>query len=629
MQSINRTARWECGTKVMLNGAYGVIKVFDKDVAAIFFDDGMLVQYEPKVLINYYAAKKLSFIGSTPKINGDLQLTQGQKENAKYRLPFCQALLKLGRPGSILERQKIINEVVDGLDEKDQQNKRPSPESLRRWYNQYIEDDLDITPQVIPQRDRPNRIDDEVEQQLLKAVKKGLGKSNEARLYRDFKKVFDKLGYQEDCPSRSTYYRRVAAQRKLAAIFDRDGKSAAREAARTSTIGYQLTYPLERVELDAAHFNIGLMNDEGYYVGSLTVFFAICCTTRVILGYSMIVGKGGEDSGSVVQSLLHSIEPKNDPDYPYAGIADLYVADGGGAYRSKSTKKFINSIQSDLVICETRMGWGKGFIESFIRTFRRKFWDGVDGYLDKYDPKKYQESTLIKSTRWTVKEMSKMIAEFIRDVYHHEAHSGIDGMTPHDKWESLIYDYPPQLPVDTKNLALFRGLKIENRVLNPTRGVFYKNQWFQSNELAAMYHDLVPNTDKVPKICVDIMVNPLDARGVSVIDERNKGQLMDVPHSQRFTEQLSFNELNARRYDRKVENEFSAKIKGDIKIKPQTTPRRKGPVTDVESGDFDVGGLFEKEDIDHNSQYSVEDTTNSDEYHDDSNDNPDDYEVEV
>jgi len=610
----------------MLNGTYGEIKVFDQDVAAILFDDGILQQYEPRILINYHAEKKLTFIGSTPHIHGDLQLTQKQKDTAKYRLLFCKRFLKSDKPGSKPERLQMIQEVV----EKEQLKKGPSVETARRWFNQYVEDDFDINLQVIPQRDRPNRIDDEVEKRLLKAVKKGLSKSNEARLYRNFKKAFDKLGYQVDCPSRSTYYRRVAAQKKLEAIFKRDGKSAAREAARTSTIGYQLSSLLERVELDAAHFNIGLMDDEGYYVGSLTIYFAICCTSRIILGYAMVVGKGGEDSGSVVQSILHSIESKNDPAYPYAGIGDLYVSDGGIGYRAPSTKKFIKSIQSDLVICETRMGWGKGMVESFIKTFRQKFWDGVDGYLGKFDPKKYQEETLIKSTRWTVKEMSKMIAEFIRDEYHHEAHSGIDGMTPHEKWESLVYNCPPQLPVDTKNLALFRGLKIVKRVLNPTRGVFYKHQWFQSNELAALYHELIPNTVKVPTIHVDIMVNPLDARGVSVIDPRNKGELMDVAHSQRFTEQLSFNELNARKYDRKIENEFAAEVRGDIKIMPQTKARTRGPETDVEEGDFDVSALFEKPEKNLGGNFHVEDTDNDSEYHIDPKDhNPDDYGVEL
>jgi hypothetical protein len=248
--------------------------------------------------------------------------------------------------------------VIEEVMKRQHYSKGPSHQTLHRWYKRWCLDDYDMSLQVVGGRKEHIRTSDEANALLDQILNKFYlnKKYSVAKTHVEYKKAYDKLNYQEKSISLSTVSRRIKKLNRIDVTYKREGRSAAREASRITLKGYQLTRPLERVELDAAHFNLPLLNDEGYYVGCMTMYFAICATTRVILGYAITIGKKGENSNSVAHSIINSTLVKADPNYPWGGIADEYVCDGGSAYLAELIFELIeNKLNSSLTVSPIRM----------------------------------------------------------------------------------------------------------------------------------------------------------------------------------------------------------------------------------------------------------------------------------
>lgn len=589
-----QTARFTPGTNLFIDGEYGVVKLFEKDLAAVLFDNKELKQFTPEQLFDLCRQKRINFVAEVPKRTRHTpaqRLTDADKETIRFREAYCRPLLRYTNPCSIETRKAVIAEVSKNEHFPDV----PGLSTLARWFKNWRDDDYNMIAQVVRQRTQRKRICPELEALMDKAINKFYLKAKKtvAESYQDFKKLYEAEGFTNDCPGKSTFARRIKELPRLGVIAQRDGLSEARAAGRITTTGYQVVEANERVELDAAHFNIGLLNQKGYYLGTMTIYFAICCKTRCILGYQVTVGQKGENAHNVCQSLINSALLKQDKDYPYGGIAKKYVCDGGTAYRDERVKMLVQDMfQSDIEYCATRHGWGKAFVESFIRTIRKQFFEGAAGYGGKYEPGKYSDESAVKAARWTVEQAMSYLAVFIRDKYHHQVHSGLDGKTPaqawDEAWNSAEYSSPMYVS-DLGELERFKGLLVRNRTLNAHKGIFYQYQWFQSEELAAWYHELRGNTKKAEKIQVDIYVNPLDAREIEVMNPET-GELICVPRARVLHRAVSFGALNAaRKGSPKVEFEFSPDVNEDNKIKRRNVANRRGDaVLDLdEITDFD------------------------------------------
>ena len=603
MNSI-QTSHFRVGEQIMLDNEFGVIKLFDTDVAAVLTDDKNLIQYTVKEMFKLFKEGRLQFLRPTENTistdNKKYRLTEANKKEITIRTNYCRALHSESTPGAIATRIRVIREVKKRL----HYAKGPSHQTLHRWYKRWCDDDFDMPLQAVGSRKEHIRTSDEANALLDKMIKTFYlnKKYSVAKTHKEYQKEYKKQNLQENCISLSTVARRIKALNRIDVIYKREGPSAAREASRITLKGYELTRPLERVELDAAHFNLPLLNDEGYYVGCMTMYFAICATTRVILGYAVVVGKKGENSNSVAHSIINSTLVKADPNYPWGGIADEYVCDGGSAYLSDLIFELVEQqLNSSLTVSPVRMGWGKPFVESFVRTIRRKLFLQCDGYLGKYESGKYQESTLIKSAKLTVDQAVEKVAEFIRDEYHHEEHSGLNKKTPAQAWSDFYENdneyLAPTFAQDLGDFSRFKGLLVKNRKLNGVKGVFYCYQWYNSQELSDMYHALHRNTQQTQDILVDINVNTLDARDIDVINLQT-GEILTVEHARGLNCAVSFAELNASRDGVKVSGEFGVEVKDGIYVKPSTTKYKFGTEIAVADANHNPEDFFDSSEDD-------------------------------
>lgn len=584
------TASFESGQPYRFRGVYGTIRLCDPDLSVLQSQSGEVSQHPTAEIMEAFRAGDFHLVTPPrPRVLLTSAISDEHLQTISRREAYCVELDKYEAPYSVTSRSAAITvvahqrgEVVHTKGRKSRKGNvaakhtnlkssdesatqcAPSLATLARWHADWVRQGRDMSIQVVlknkNRRKRLPRITDDL---LMKSIQKHYLTHNSPSAtlaYEEFLKIYKKLRksaapqnrgvFDAPPPSIDTYRRRIRSVHRLIRIEARVGKSAARAEARTVTAQIEAHYPNQRVEVDTAHFNIGLLTDQGHYAGKVALYLVIDVYSRAILGFAIQVGKQGEHSFGAISAMRYAIEPKGDPNYPMCGIfQDVYMDSGPGYNRSEQTKTFISHVADQLVVTPVRMGWAKPFVERLIGTLRTRFFCGLEGYLGKYDPSTYSDETLKSKASMSVNQFRAAIYEFIVNDYHRTPHSGLNNCTPHEKWFEGISHTPPVVPCDLADIRCLRGLKIEGRVLNPHSGIFCDYQSFHSQELSAVYHEIVGKRSKTVgnRLTVAILVDPLDARGVTVIHPTT-GVLIDVPHiNQEKAAGKSFAEINADR----------------------------------------------------------------------------------
>ncbi|MCO6413235.1 MAG: DDE-type integrase/transposase/recombinase [Thiogranum sp.] len=575
------------GQTINLRGQIGVIRLFDSDLAVIQFGDGQTQVIPPFELLRLHSERQLTLIQPTRPVRVAFQLTNHQRTIIQRRESYVRELHKHPNPCAKGVRESVIGKVSVAINDQN----APGISTLSRWYSDWIADGREMAFQVVYKaRKKRALISPEVESLMEEIIHQVYLKRNKPTIrsaYRAFLARYNSLGYVAKVPDESTFRRRVYALDRLRVISARQGASQARAEARVAAGPIRVNYPLERVELDTAHFNLGLLNEDGAYVGKVSLYLVIDVYSRAVLGYAVAVGKAKETAGCVIHAIRHAISVKSDPDYPMYGLFHSVTTDSGPGYRAESVRYILNMLGSEHNIAPTHQGWGKPFVERFIYTLRTGLFSNLSGYLGKYDPKLYSDDTLIKSAKWTVAEFKDFLSHFIVHTYHNTPHSGLGGKTPIQAWNEGIQIAPPIAPADLNDLAKLRGLRA-TRVLQKHVGVTCQQQRFNSSGLQALYH-LLHGNRKEREIKVDILVDPLDASAISVVNPQN-GTLLDVPNVANVEPEISFAKLNAGRRRRNV-NEAPVFAAKDVRAIRRRKNRNGAEVrleTDEDTLDLDA-----------------------------------------
>ncbi|MDK9783396.1 hypothetical protein KIT90_18630 [Vibrio sp. B172a] len=83
-----QTARFTPGTNLFIDGKYGVVKLFEKDLAAVLFDNKELKQFTPEQLFDLCRQKRINFVAEVPKRTRHIpaqRLTNADKETIRFR----------------------------------------------------------------------------------------------------------------------------------------------------------------------------------------------------------------------------------------------------------------------------------------------------------------------------------------------------------------------------------------------------------------------------------------------------------------------------------------------------------------------------------------------------------------
>ena len=583
-------AQFAVGAQISLDGRPGSIEHVSDDICVVRYSDGYPVTHWFSELKQAHADHRLRFVQPDIHLSQRPRLTEAQMRECRRLNAYLQPLSRESRPNGKGVREAVISEVAHEIDDPEP----PGLSTLSRWHKDWRNAGFDVTALVVRPQQSPARLPDEIEQLIQDVIDEvWLCRSQPSALdaYKVFRARYDQRGYVEKCPEYTTFMRRIHAVDEYTRIARREGKRRADEYARFAGTAIEAQYPLQRVEVDTAHFNIGLLNEEGYYVGVPTVYLVIDVYSRAILGYAVYIGRTKERSDCAVAALRYAIAPKSDEHYPMCGLPHSIITDSGPAYKSADYQNFVARIAGGQQVAPCYQGWAKPFVERFIRTAREALFQKLEGYLGKRNPNKLDDGSIKHAAKYTVDEFREILYSFIVDRYHHTPHNGLKGRTPYDVWRDGVKNHQPALPASLADLAMLRGHSA-TRTLDPHQGINYDYQRFHCRALRDLYDELNANKKSSDAITVEILADPLDASGITAINPLT-GQMIEVPNVHASNAGKTFAEINAWRYATQRSDEAPYKM-GDIHEVVRRKRNRRGPEVPLDNADgtFDLDELY-------------------------------------
>lgn len=284
-------------------------------------------------------------------------------------------------------------------------------------------------------------------------------------------------------PSRATFYNLVNRIPHEDVVVKRQGKKALITHKRKAIGNYKFKRILERVEIDTAHLNIGIVSEEGCYLGPALIYVALDCYSRAVVGYHIQSGKG-ESSSSVLQCLKSMITPKKitglglKNSYPMFGKPSTLVADAGTAYNAKTVKTFAKALKTNYEICTTGSPWDKPFVERYMLTFRSQLMSVLIGYAGKRTDQKEIDIAIHHDAFYTLDELESVFLKYIVDDYHQRKHSALENTSPYQVWTGSAKENPPTVSMHHKKLMGIRG-EFHKRLLS-REGIYIETIQFNS-----------------------------------------------------------------------------------------------------------------------------------------------------
>ena len=435
---------------------------------------------------------------------------------------------------------------------------KPIPRStLCKKFKQWVADGYDASIQVLCKSGSyPNRISQEIEELITKCIKKyylQLAGPTPPVCYEKFCDEYKRKNYPlNKLPSLRTFQRRIDAISAYEKVRTRIGESEAKKRFRQVLGHFENGVPLDRIELDSGHFNLGLIeviNGKTYYIGTISTDLAFDTATGSLLGYCHHIGGKKEHSGFVVSMLCHAISQKPEKDYIQFGLPRLVVMDAGPGYRAETTRSFLDVIQCEYEITEVRRPWSKPFVERFVRYIRDNFYRSIKSYVGKFNPDEYTNVTVKKEAHLTVEQFRQKFANFIRE-YHKKPQTRLGNISPNEAWLKGTEAFPPELVNDVAELRKHKGLRLKDRSISLKDGFRHLGQSFNSPALLGFYDAYLKKVGK-KEVKVDVLVNPSDAGSVSIVLPLamcvNPGlqELLEIPNTCPSSSDKSFEQLRA------------------------------------------------------------------------------------
>lgn len=525
--------------RINLRGEDFVIKAVGENFCVIEDSNGEVQYPLPSELMLAYRSGYLIIKKKENAILLNKQLTnEKDKEKAKRVENFLVELHQHPNPHSIKTRKKVITITTKrhGYSGKD----IPSPSSLRRWYVSWIDNEMEIYPVI--KRAKKTRASRHSQETVELAesiidnyylIPQGINKRQTFYKYKgEHDELVEKGKIKGKHISESRFYELLNELNQLDVTYARYGKDEARKYAQGSEGKYVLDFPLQRVEIDAVHLKVGLLDDEtGEFLGTAIVYLAIDTYTRCIVGYSVSMGKKpSEISDAVIELIKHCVIPKIKStfaknNWPLTGIPFAFVGDAGKAFKCRVVTNLMAQLKCTHITTETKSPWRKGFIESFNRTLRSQYASNLPGYTRNNDENK-TDQPIEEIATLTLGEFISTLEIYILDHYHQNPHKGLFLDSPANACEEALKECSPKILANLKTLDMFAGVEYEG-VIQGGQGIQRNTLYYSSRQLNELRLEITTHGDKKnPK--VPFLYDKNDVSKISVIDE-NTGVLFEVP----------------------------------------------------------------------------------------------------
>lgn len=354
-----------------------------------------------------------------------------------------------------------------------------SVRTLRRWINQYEQDNLNgLERKARNDKGQRRNIDSELEE-YVKALALSKPKLSITTIYR--KLLLFAKKQQSEVPSYSTVYDIVRSLNPSLITLVHEGSVAYRNQ-------YELIYRRESSasndmwQTDHCQLDILLLNKKG--IGQKPWLTIVQDDySRAIAGY--FVSFDHPCAINTALSLRQAIWNKSNAMWQVCGIPEVLYTDNGSDFISHHIEKTAASLKIRIIHSIPGRPQGKGRVERFFLTLLQQFLEQLPGYTPSNkgflkNKANGAKRTLPKATL-TLTDFSNHIESFIVEQYHQAKHS-TTGQTPIQRW--LGNGFLPQMPSSLESLDI---LLLTVPTLRKVRrdGIFFNNLRYTNTILAA------------------------------------------------------------------------------------------------------------------------------------------------
>jgi putative transposase len=524
--------------------------------APMLFRAGMLVSYNTKIFrirnaepdymvlqhtLDHSIEMVTAQVWSQAYVNGAVNIEEPEKTVVIHPITDSEKLAQAERILAYVNELEIRKklgsgrtrlQVIDYIAKKIIDKVPPHEMQLYRWYKKWEKVGKDINAFMNQKQPRTRPVTDaqiDFAMYIIDTFFLIPHGGNRSELFRTYKEQYVKDTHKQHFKLPEKPMSKTALENILDTLdpyevtATQKGLKTARTMFRNSNEKIVTFFPGERVEIDAVHLNLGIVDDEtGEYQGKIILFLAIDVHTRYILGYSIVYGLApAESAEGAVNLMRHVVSPKltngnYQNDWHCIGTPYCFHADNGAAFIAENTLRFCAMLNADLHRSESRKSQRRPFIERFNRTLRDQLMTKIPGYLGKRLDEKDFNKTIEQAAVVTLLDFTRYLEQYIVDIYHQNPHKGLDGLSPSQKLEQCRNDFMPR-PVP--NLAKLNALvgTVKKRAIQETHGVQIENLCYHSTQLKELRFSLMKNRKTVKKIEVEVIFNCNDISTVTVL----------------------------------------------------------------------------------------------------------------
>jgi len=489
----------------------------------------VLEHFSPKIIFDEIMSKNIIIKLPEKILIYDATQSPEQAFLCKQYKDYLDRLSEEENPCSLTTRKKIIAEVEAVRNEKEEN--KLSASKLYRLYIRWEESNYRVEALIVkPKLKRQSKLKDESLDFINDVIWKDYLKLNGPsvkQVYSQYVHKYEALSEDEqkniNIIKRTRFYEFINSLCPIEVTRAREGNDAARKKARISDNKFFADHPMQRVEIDAVHLNLGLLSKErNEYIGLPIVYIAIDVYTRAIVGYVVSYGKKRAEQSSAVMQLIKNIISKNKTSiyshnvWPLSGKPIDIVCDAGAAFNSDIVRTFTQRIHSNFIVTETATPWKKPFIERFNRTLRSQLAKNIPGYLGRRVDANSISVRIQDVATVTVNDFIELLEIYFLDVYHIQKHKGLQMRTPFDVARDTKYEGMFDFPVDLSKALEMTGVEAK-RKLGERDGINFKLLHYSSRELHELYIKLKKHPGKKTLKVKFLYLNE-DISKISVID---------------------------------------------------------------------------------------------------------------
>lgn len=297
-----------------------------------------------------------------------------------------------------------------------------------------------------------------------------------------------------DTPSRTTIWRRIAAQAEPEKLIAQRGERQAQE--QTTQYGKMVypSIPLERVEIDHTPLDLIVVDAaDSLPLGRPTLTYCLDTATRYPLGF--YVGFEPPSYLTVMECLHHAILAKLDVRERYTtqhgwlacGIPAVLIVDNGKEFIGHDLRDACHALGVELLQMPLRTPHFKAAVERMFRTLNTGLVHTLPGTTFS-NPAERGAYDSVTEACIDLDDLHQVLHLFLLDIYAESFHRGL-GDIPARRWEALTHaGFFPRLPANADELKVLLG-RVAQRVIQPY-GIEFLRLRYNSPALAPLRSQL-------------------------------------------------------------------------------------------------------------------------------------------